>query len=285
MATIWDQVWQGKLSNEMFSALRKGIETKYKPPQMPEPKAFSGMGRRQAVRKRSFANWKGSLPLAGHWFAPQMPKLPEDLMEREEINKDRVRLLLDRYGILFRELLLKERSQFRWANLFRSLRIMELTGEILAGHFFKDIPGPQFISQKAFRILQTQFSGDVIYFMNAIDPASVCGLPIPAIKQTFPRRLSNTYLVFKGHKVMLVCHKNGKELLIHAEPEDEFMIEYLAPLKHLLYRRFMPLKKITIETINGDPPDKSPYLQNFNILFNVLPEFKKITLYKKMDFE
>ncbi len=188
--------------------------------------------------------------------------------------------MLDRYGILFRELLLKESPHFRWAKLFRSLRIMEMTGEILAGHFFKEIPGPQFISQKAFRILQTKLSDDVIYFMNAIDPASVCGLPIPAIKQTFPKRLSNTYLVFKGHKVMLVCHKNGKEILIHAEPDDEFIVEYLAPLKHLLYRQFMPLKKITVETINGEPADKSAYLSSFKTLFNVLPEFKKVTLYK-----
>ncbi|MBU2455097.1 MAG: DEAD/DEAH box helicase, partial [Proteobacteria bacterium] len=280
---IWNQVWQGKLSNEMFSALRKGIETKYKPPEMPKPEAVSRMGRRQAVRKRNFSHWKGSLPLAGYWFAPRMPEVPEDLLEREEINKDRVRLLLDRYGILFRELLLKESPQFRWLNLFRSLRIMEMTGEILAGHFFKDIPGPQFMSQKAFRILQTKFSDDGIYFMNAIDPASVCGLPIPAVKKKFPKRLSNTYLVFKGPTVMLVCHKNGKELLIHAKPDDDLIVEYLAPLKHLLYRQFMPLKNISIETINGEPADKSEYLSSLKTLFNVLPEFKKVTLYRKLD--
>jgi len=282
---VWKSVWQGELSNEMFSALRKGIETKYRAPKMPEPEAVSRIGRRRAVRKRSFASWKGALPLTGHWFAPQFPDPPADMMEIEETNKDRVRLLLDRYGILFRELLMKESVSFRWANIFKSLRIMELTGEILAGHFFKGIPGPQFVSQKAFRILQTTLPEKVIYFMNAIDPASVCGLSLPEIKQNFPKRLSNTYLVFKGHQVMLICRKNGKELVIHAALDDENMIEYLAPLKHLLYRRFMPLKKITIERINNEPADKSVYLQSLKTLFDVLSEHRRVTLYKKMDFE
>ena len=59
-----------------------------------------------------------------------------------------------RYGILFRELLHKELPQFRWSGIFRSLRVMELSGEILSGQFFKDIPGLQFILPAAFQKLQ-----------------------------------------------------------------------------------------------------------------------------------
>jgi len=73
---VWKSVWQGELSNEMFSALRKGIETKYRAPKMPEPEAVSRIGRRRAVRKRSFASWKGALPLTGHWFAPPISGSP-----------------------------------------------------------------------------------------------------------------------------------------------------------------------------------------------------------------
>jgi hypothetical protein len=31
---------------------------------------------------------------------------------------------------------------------------MELSGEVLSGYFFKDFPGPQFISSRAFQTLQ-----------------------------------------------------------------------------------------------------------------------------------
>jgi ATP-dependent Lhr-like helicase len=62
-------------------------------------------------------------------------------MESEELVKDRVRLLLDRYGILFRQRLEREPSLFQWPAIFRALRLMELSGEVTAGYFFKEIPG------------------------------------------------------------------------------------------------------------------------------------------------
>ncbi|MCK5162283.1 MAG: hypothetical protein KAQ72_01130, partial [Desulfobacula sp.] len=286
---IWNQVWQTALSNETFSALRKGIETRFKAPQISKNQARSGFTRRQTRGRKSFSQWKGSLPFAGHWFKPAIPPDVQndslDFIEIQELNKDRVRLLLDRYGILFRELLLKELPQFRWQNIFRSLRLMELTGEILAGHFFKDISGPQFIAQKAFRKLQTRLPKDSIYFMNATDPASVCGILLAPLKQRFPKRLSTTHLVFKGCELKLVSFGNGKELLIHTDPDDEYLIEYLAPLKHLLNRQFKPLKRITIEKINGESAEKSPYTALLGNIFNVLVEYKKIIVYKKMDFE
>ena len=286
---IWNQVWQTTLSNETFSALRKGIETRFKAPQISKNQARSGFTRRQTRGRKSFSQWKGSLPFAGHWFKPAIPPGVQndslDFIEKQELNKDRVRLLLDRYGILFRELLLKELPQFRWQNIFRSLRLMELTGEILAGHFFKDIPGLQFIAQKAFRKLQTRLPKDSIYFMNATDPASVCGIPLAPLKQHFPKRLSTTHLVFKGRELKLVSLGNGKELLIHTDPDDEYLIEYLAPLKHLLNRQFKPLKRITIEKINGEFAQNSPYTALLGSVFNVLVEYKKVILYKKMDFE
>ncbi len=280
---IWNQVWQTELSNETFSALRKGIENKFKPPKALQPQTTSRFGRRQDLGRKSFSQWRGSLPLAGHWFKPDIPENDLDFIEKQELNKDRARLLMNRYGILFREMLLKELGPFQWASIFRSLRLMELTGEILSGHFFSGIPGPQFISRKGFRILQSKLPEDDIYFINATDPASVCGIPLEGIKTKFPKRLSTTHLVFKGKDVMLLSMKKGKELIINASPEDENLIEYMSCLKHLLYRQIQPLKKITIETINQTPADKSPYIDAFKILFDVLVEFKKVTLYRKLD--
>ena len=84
-------------------------------------------------------------------LAPLAPS--DDLLAAEKRKKVRVRLLLDRYGLLFRELLQREAAPFRWAVLFRSLRLMELSGEVQAGRFFHGMPGPQFIAHRAFRLL------------------------------------------------------------------------------------------------------------------------------------
>ena len=280
---IWKLVWQGKLSNESFSALRKGIETGYRAPDMIKPQTGKRFGRRRTRTGLSFSEWRGSLPFAGHWYKPVALSESPDEIETEELQKDRVRLLFDRYGILFRELLHKELPQFRWSGIFRSLRVMELSGEILSGQFFKDIPGLQFILPAAFQKLQAGLPEDAVYFMNAADPASVCGIPLPAIKQRFPKRLSTTHLVFRGTALKLISLGNGKAIMIHAGPADEHRVEYLACLKHLLTRPVKPLKQITIETINHHPADKSPYLKDFETVFDVLPGYRKITLYRKME--
>jgi hypothetical protein len=79
--------------------------------------------------------------------------------------------------------------------------------------------------------------------------------------------------------------KTGKVLLIHADAGDIHLPEYLARLRHLLTREFSPFQKITIEAINGAPAGTSLYVDAFKTVFNVLVEHKKLTLYRKMDFE
>lgn len=40
---------------------------------------------------------------------------------------------------------------------------MELSGEILVGHFFSGIPGPQFMSHRAFRQLSRGLPEDAVF--------------------------------------------------------------------------------------------------------------------------
>ena len=193
-----------------------------------------------------------------------------------------MRLLLDRYGILFREILEKELPLFRWSSVFRSLRLMELSGEVLAGYFFKGIPGPQFTSQQAFRLLQPTLPGDNVYWINATDPVSLCGLQIEALKGALPRRVVTTHLVYRGSELVLVSERNGKSLTTHVPPDDPDFQEYLCSLHHLLYREFQPLRKITVEVINGKNAAESPYVDPLRKHFDVVVEFKTITLYRKI---
>ena len=42
-------------------------------------------------------------------------------------------------------------------------------------------------------------------------------------------------------------------------------------------------RRITIETINDDPAPKSPYVNALRIQFDVLVDFKTVTLYRKRE--
>lgn len=281
-AAIWQDVWQGIITNDGFAALRKGIEHNFQFKMSIEAEPVQRRRERRSSGRQGFVRWKGSLPYPGNWFL--LPEaVPEtDLLEKEEQNKDRVRLLLDRYGILFRELLQREAPEFTWRSVFRSLRLMELSGEILAGYFFEQIPGPQFISHQAFRTLQAGLPTDAVFWLNAADPASLCGIAVEALRTSLPKRLSGTHLVYKGSRLVLISERNGKHLTIHTTPDDKQFPELLAPLKHQLYRQFQPLKQVTIETINGEAAARSPFLAAFKTAFEILVEPKKVILYRKL---
>ncbi|MCG8684259.1 MAG: hypothetical protein MI892_05250, partial [Desulfobacterales bacterium] len=241
---VWEKVWQGKLSSRGLSALRTGIMQGFKIPDklvlnQAGQRTTGRVGRRvrgRAYRSKPRASANVGRALTGQWFRPEFAHQDMDLVDREEILKDRIRLLLDRYGVLFRELLAREMPGFRWADSFKTLYLMELAGEVLAGSFFKDIQGPQFISHEAFRRLKAGLDTKGAYWINAADPASACGLG--SLSKGLPKRLASNHLVYKGAKLVLVSMRKGKELDIFVDPDDENLPTYFAPLSHMLTRSF-----------------------------------------------
>ena len=277
---LWKEVWQGKLTNDTFASLRHGIENNFT---VSDAKALMARGsrRRRHSQRTGFSMWKGSLPMVGNWMRIRWPKREEDLLERAEREKERVRLLLDRYGILFRELLQNELPAFSWGNIFRALRLMELSGEVLTGYFFQGVPGPQFISHEAFRMLQRKFPEESVYWICATDPASVCGMRLDALKGKLPRRVPGTHLVYHGSKLVMESRRSAKTLIFHLPENAPYLQSYLGLLHHLLTRRFQPMRRIVIETINGEDASQSPYAEALKINFDVSSDFKNLILYQK----
>ena len=217
----------------------------------------------------------------GNWHLIPWPELSDDLLETEERRKDRVRLLLDRYGILFRELLQKEWPTLRWAAVFRALRIMELSGEVISGIFFHGIPGPQFVSQKAFRRLQKKLPEEAIYWINATDPVSLCGVQMDCLRGALPPRVQSTHLVYKGKDLKVVSKRNGKDLVFLVPTDDPNLPKYFTSLHHLLTRKFQPLKRIAIETINDEKATESPYIPALRTAFDVSVDPKEVVIFRK----
>ena len=274
---LWDGVWQGRIANDTFSALRRGIETNFKV----APAAGARSPRRRGLRS-GFGRWRTSVPFAGNWQSIIPPASGEDPVEKEERNKDRAQLLLDRYGILFKELLLDESPAFQWPALFRALRLMELSGEVLTGYFFRGIPGRQFISHEAFRMLQSMPGEDRVYWISATDPASLCGTPLGSLKGMLPRRTAGTHLVYRGSTLVLVSHQRGGSLEFHLPPDDPDLPTCFEFLDVMMTRKFQPLRRIVVESINGEPAGRSPYLAALRSRFEVSAAFRKVTLYPRV---
>ncbi len=277
---LWDHVWQGRVTNDTFLALRGALMSRFK---LPDPSAQSTRRfRHRAIRRTDTVEKRGIQFFAGNWRRIPTPEMPDDFLEREELRKDRARLLLDRYGILFRELLQREHPVLRWSSVFRALRTMELSGEVMAGLFFHGIPGPQFISHRAFRSLQRKPPEDTAYWINATDPASLCGIQLDAIRGTLPPRVASTHLVYRGTKLVAVSKRNGRDLRFYMPPDDPNLLHFPPVLRHLLMRKFQPLRRIVITTINGEEAFQSPYLPVLRGSFDVSVDPHEVTLYRKI---
>lgn len=284
--SMWHLAWLGRVSNDHFKTLRSGIMSKFKPvqPTQAERTRRGGRGR------FNFNRWQNTRSFTGNWFAlpgasgtgnGEDNDLDEpDALDRQELVKDRIRQLFLRYGILFRELLWNELPALRWSRVFPVLRLMELSGEIVSGHFFKGIPGLQFCTPAALGLFNKGLPQDAIYWMNAADPASPCGMGLEQLKPLFPHRLPTTHLVFHGKNLVLVSRKNGKELHFNIEPGHPRLPDYLEFFNTLLGREFQPIKYIGVEIINDLPALESPYKQILQT-FGFKKDYKALTLMKQ----
>ena len=249
---LWDLAWSGIVSSDSFQTVRRGIAGGFRA----EESSRDG-----ARRGRRFDRWQAARPGSGYWFRVNLPGPGDrDALEEEELARDRIRQVLKRCGVVYREILEAELPLLRWSRLFRSLRLMEFSGEVVTGRFFEGIHGLQFALPSVLEELAAEAeSGDEVWWLNAADPASFCGVDVPGLKAQLPPRLSTTHVVFHGAAVVLVSRRRGRELEVRVLPDAPRLADYLSFVKVLTGRDARPLSAVHVETINGEPALSSVY--------------------------
>ena len=116
----------------------------------------------------------GRALVAGRWFALPRPAAPDD-----EAVATQARILLRRYGIVFRRLLAREPAAFSWRELVGVYRRLEARGEIRGGRFASGMSGEQFALPDAVErmreIRRTARDGPLITICGC-DPLNITGL-------------------------------------------------------------------------------------------------------------
>ncbi len=265
---FWKDVWNGHLNCDSFDAIRKGADDNFGEGKMEKKCSLINPGNPffsfyNCKIDHGFNRWKVNNAIPGLWRRIVYDKDHDNLLTEHEINKQRVRQLLNRYGVLFKELINTEEPHFQWPKLFKTLRIMELSGEIIAGHFFEEIPGIQFISISALQILNRGLPEDAVYRINALDPASLCSIPIPTLSRKLPKRLISTHLFYHGTELVMISRKNGFELECFFSTDNPHRFQYLDRFKELALRSCRPIFPLAVQFINGEPVQDSEYLPIF----------------------
>ncbi len=267
---FWEAVWQGWLTADSLRPLRQGIERGFALKPVAADRSSMRRARRGALRgePRGFAgNWQLVAPSAAD----------TDPLTRLEEDKERARLLLDRYGILTRELANREGGNLRWAKLFRALAMMELAGEIISGYFFEGLSGPQFITPAALQAFnRLPDAPPMTYWLNACDPASPSGLGLGSDMSGagIPQRRPQNYLSYLDDELALVVENGGSRLTFFLPHDHPRLVEVLGPLEHLVARE----RRILVQTINDADARSSPYLTPIGTILKGVKDHKQITL-------
>ena len=103
-------------------------------------------------------------------------------MTSEERIQRYARQLLDRWGVLLRDLLVRETLAPPWRDLLVVLRRMEARGEIRGGRFVSGFTGEQFARPEALellRVIRRQTEKAPRMMVSNADPLNLTGIILP----------------------------------------------------------------------------------------------------------
>ena len=245
---------RGLVTNDRFDPLRLGADSALIALTAATSDRQSGRNRRIRAR-RSISEQP-----EGRWSRLLGPKV-----SREDFLLAWMALLLDRYGVVSRELAVLDPSAPTWNELVPVFSRAEWRGEVRRGFFVEGLSGVQYATEDAAaelaRLAAQPESDAPVLLVSTIDPANLYGAGAPLDVELIdggvarlPRNPGN-FLVIRAGRPILIIESYGKRLtgLPSACP-----IHINSALK-LLTGLTVPGRRILkIELYNGVPAAESP---------------------------
>lgn len=157
---LWELVAAGIITADGFDNIRSLID----------PKRRSGQGRCQNARPRHSA---------GRW---SLLFARNDTSERAHAIEATCQRLMQRYGVVFRELLVRETVSLRWRELLLTFRRLEDRGEVRGGRFVSGFIGEQFalpMAVESLRATRNAPPANELVSVSAADPLNLIGIVLP----------------------------------------------------------------------------------------------------------
>jgi ATP-dependent Lhr-like helicase len=252
-AGLWTLLRLGLVTNDQFDVLRRG-----EPPRMDETPQMRSRGEVRAFlrdeRRRHDTTWPEGRWSLLHWRQPD----PESDVYAQ------TRLLLQRYGIVSREMALMSGLTTPWRLFYEILSRLELAGEVRRGYFVEGLSGAQFALPEATRQLQEiglpSSALAPAILIHSLDPANLYGsgaaLELPSLQsepRAFLRRPPN-WLVIKAGRPLLLIEQQGRRLTTLTSIESE-LAQAVARLPDIakLTASGDVRHRLTVETWNEEP--------------------------------
>lgn len=210
LEALWSLVWSGHVSNDSLAPLRARL----------------GSGKEKRARgseRRGFRSRRVGPPGSeGRWFLLPDPEAGPSPTERQATI---TRQLLQRYGVLTKEVVHAEGHPGGFANLYPVLKAMEEAGKVHRGYFVAGLGAAQFAQPGAearLRAARGEEDEDRTVSLAATDPANPYGaaLPWPAREGARPQRVAGATVFLHGGRLSAYLGRSERGLFTFL-PEEE----------------------------------------------------------------
>jgi ATP-dependent helicase Lhr and Lhr-like helicase len=279
---LWDLVWAGEVTNDAFAPLRAPRLTL----------ASSGSGGRSGGPARHGGRFSGrrtagraSVHPPGRWSLTA-PLFDAGASSHSERARATAELLLERHGILTRELVLAEGVPGGFAALYPELCRLETLGAARRGYFVEGLGAAQFALPGAVERLRAQRLSELERSRSLVlavtDPAQPYGAALPwraspgsrrrelataksqpaaggsvAVVRArgtrpSPARVAGASVVLVGGEPVLYLERGGRGLRVLVDGDDDCMQQALEALAEHARADRLPAR-IALERVDGEP--------------------------------
>lgn len=204
-SALWDLAFAGELTNDSFAPLRA--------PRLRSVPTYEPGGRRFSRRRAATGpTVQGRWSLTEALFRNAPPAGPRLRAQAE--------LMLERYGILTREMALAEGIPGGFSTLYPELSNLEVLGTARRGYFVEGLGGAQFALSGAVERLRAlpppENEPEGFTLLAATDPASPWGSTLPWPKLEGNRkaaRASGAWVLARAGNPVLYVERGGKGIL------------------------------------------------------------------------
>ena len=283
LEALWDLVWAGAVTNDSLAPVRSRVAAG------PRRRAAGGgagkrggrAGRRGAGRPRAGRISRlGPPAAAGRW------SLVAGLTggaraaagsSSVEVRTARAMSLLDRYGVLTREMALAEGAEGGFAGVYPVLKLLEERGEVRRGYFVAGLGAAQFAHEGAAERLRTERESvptePQVHTLAAVDTAQPYGAALAWPDSSgSPTRTVGAHVVLIDGLLAAYLDRGGRTLITfqsgdgndssdsrgNATARTELWVPALARLVN-----DGRVAKIELGTIDGEPSSSHPLANTF----------------------
>ncbi|HEY0499795.1 MAG TPA: ATP-dependent helicase [Kutzneria sp.] len=221
VAALWDLVWAGLVTNDTLAPLRALVSGRGAAHKARRP---SPRGRYARLGRAQMPSRTGPPTVSGRWSL--VPSREADPTRRAHA---RAEVFLERHGVLTRGALDTERVSGGFSGVYRVLRAMEDSGQVVRGYVVEGLGAAQFAARGAVDQLRAlsrpgETSLDALV-LAAADPGQPYGAALPwpdpvGDGKHRPGRKAGALAVLVDGVPVLYVERGGKSLLSFTESED-----------------------------------------------------------------